>query len=80
VELGTINRWLRRVGLVLVIQVWDHKGPQAPTKLWIERYSQYVKWTGHNKAVLEREKRGIVDGPRPLPEPDPGQPIRIHGG
>jgi len=63
VELGTINRWLRRVGLVLVIQVWDHKGPQVPTKLWIERYSQYVKWTGHNKAVLKRLKQKGVKKP-----------------
>lgn len=42
-KLKTINRWLRRVGLVLVLRVWDHKGPRTPAELWIQRFSTYKK-------------------------------------
>jgi len=32
-----------------------------------------------DEVKLREKEPGFVDGPRPLPEPDPGQPIQIHG-
>lgn len=42
-KLKTINKWLRRAGLVFVIEVWDHEGPREPARLWIQRWSSYQK-------------------------------------
>ena len=43
-ELRTINSWLRRFGLVLVIEV-DHPEDgeeRKPTRLWIEPFTLYL--------------------------------------
>lgn len=40
IALATINRWLRKIGLVLVIQVGDQ-----PARLWFERAAQYDRRT-----------------------------------
>ena len=42
-RLGSINAWLHRIGLTLVVCV-DSEG--GPTELWIERYSTYLKRCG----------------------------------
>ena len=40
-ELRTLNRWLRFVGLVLVTKVdYDGKHLTTPTRLWLARYSR----------------------------------------
>ena len=40
-ELRTINRWLRRIGLVVVILAnYDGKHLTTPTRLWITRHSR----------------------------------------
>ncbi len=38
-KLKTLNRWLKKVGLVLVVAT----GPDEPTEFWLERRSQYHK-------------------------------------
>lgn len=38
VRLGTINHWLRKIGLVLVVDIPDDGGP---IRLWVERASRY---------------------------------------
>lgn len=40
-KLGTINRWLRRIGLVLVVEHPMTDKDREPIKLWIERARTY---------------------------------------
>ena len=42
-KLGTINNWLRRTGLVLVVAVWNGKGQKSPIRLWVERWNSYQR-------------------------------------
>lgn len=39
-KLATINRWLRRAGLVLVVETGD---AGEPTRLWVERVATYER-------------------------------------
>jgi len=46
-KLSTINKWLRRFNLVLVIEV-DHPEEgedRKPTRLWIEAFTGYLART-----------------------------------
>lgn len=40
IELWSINRWLRKVGLVFVIAV-PTEGSDEPTRLWIQTAKKY---------------------------------------
>lgn len=40
-KLWTINRWLRRVGLVLVVEHPMTDKDREPVKLWVERSSTF---------------------------------------
>lgn len=43
-KLATINRWLTRIGLVLVVAI-DLARPGHNIRLWVERFSGYQKRT-----------------------------------
>ena len=50
-KLSTINRWLRRIGLVLVIRVeYDGRRLTTPTRLWIMTVRAF------NKKVLPADE------------------------
>ena len=59
-KLGTLNHWLKRAGIVLVVQVGDGSGDE-PTELRIERSATYDRRTARladlrvTEATLTRE-------------------------
>ena len=47
IDLETINEWLRRLRLVLVVEI-DHpdgESERKPTRLWVEPFSSYLART-----------------------------------
>ncbi len=48
ITLASLNRWLRYIGLVLVIQIDNEH--QLPTRLWLERAQSYDRRTQKVKA------------------------------
>jgi hypothetical protein len=74
ITLKKINTWLRRIGLVLVIQVDDEH--QQPTRLWIERARRYDGRTqlAHEPASddgFHESKHSLSLEPRGSHETDP---------
>lgn len=45
VRLSTINNVLRRIGLVLVIEIPTEDDPTCPTRFWIETWRGYKRRT-----------------------------------
>lgn len=43
IHLATINRILRRVGLILVVEIWDGSGEPTPTRIGLWTWRRYCR-------------------------------------